>query len=143
VTLVCGPPCAGKNTWVTEHAQPGDLVVDLDALYQAVNAHPTRDDHDQPAPLTPFTLDARDAILHRLLHGDHNLRAAWIIHSAPHPQTRAEWQQRGARVVMINADQDTLTRRAQAHRPTAWVDHIRDWHRSYRPGHVDQHITTG
>ncbi|WP_304454444.1 hypothetical protein [Nocardiopsis sp. YSL2] len=44
---------------------------------------------------------------------------------------------------MINADQDTLTHRAQAHRPTAWADHITDWHRHYRPGHVDQHITTG
>ncbi|KOX12492.1 hypothetical protein ADL05_21710 [Nocardiopsis sp. NRRL B-16309] len=128
---------------MAEHAQPGDLVVDLDALYHAINAHPTRDDHDQPPALTPFALDARDAILHRLLHGDHNLRAAWIIHSAPNPATRGEWKQRGARIVMINADQDTLTRRAQAHRPAAWADHIRDWHRLYRPGHVDQHITTG
>ncbi|WP_160051277.1 AAA family ATPase [Nocardiopsis sp. FR26] len=143
ITLVCGPPCAGKNTYVTQHAQPGDLVVDLDALYRAINANPTRADHDQPASLTPFALDARDTILHRLLHGDHNLRAAWIIHSAPNPATRAEWKARGAKVVMINASLDTLTHRAHRQRPTAWVDHIHDWHRRYQPGHVDQTVTTG
>lgn len=143
LTLVCGPPCSGKNTWVRDHAHPGDLVVDLDALYHAVNANPTRADHDQPASLTPFALDARDAIINRLLHGDHNVRAAWIIHSAPEAATRAEWKQRGANIVMINADLDVLTHRAQGQRPTPWVDHITDWHRRYTPGHIDRTITTG
>jgi hypothetical protein len=136
-------PTAGKNTYVAQHAQPGDLVVDLDALYHAVNANPTRQDHDQPPQLTPFALDARDAIIHRLLHGDHNLRAAWIIHSAPNAQTRAEWQQRGAKVVMVTAPREVLAHRARGHRPTPWVDHITDWHNRYTPGHVDQTITTG
>ncbi|MEE2040193.1 hypothetical protein Q8791_23530 [Nocardiopsis sp. CT-R113] len=140
---MCGPPCAGKNTYVTQHARPGDLVVDLDALYTAVNAHPTRADHDQPPALTPFALDARDAILTRLLHGDHNLRAAWVIHSAPEPRTRAEWKQRGATVVMVTAPHEVLTHRARGQRPTPWVDHITDWHRRYQPGHVDHTITTG
>ncbi|MGW5879865.1 AAA family ATPase [Nocardiopsis terrae] len=143
ITLVCGPPCSGKNTWVAKHAQPGDLIVDLDALYTAVNANPTRTDHDQPAALTPFAFDARDAITNRLLHGDHNLRAAWIIHSAPEAATRAEWKQRGANIVMITADQDTLTHRAQVQRPNQWGEHIQDWHRRYTLGHVDRTVTTG
>lgn len=143
VTLVCGPPCSGKNTWVRAHSHPGDLIVDLDALYHALNPHPQRDTHDQPATLTPFALDARDTIINRLLHGDHNLRAAWIIHSAPQATTRAQWKQRGATIVMINATLDTLTTRAQHQRPTAWVNHIQDWHHRYTPGHIDQMITTG
>lgn len=143
LTLVCGPPTAGKNTYVRGHAQPGDLIVDLDALYQAVNAHPTRADHDQPPALTPFVFDARDAILHRLLHGDHNARAAWIIHSAPEPSTRAEWKQRGATVVMVTAPHDVLTHRAHTQRPAQWGDHITDWHHRYQPGHVDKVVTTG
>ena len=32
VVLVTGPPCAGKTTHVAQHAQPGDLVLDQDAI---------------------------------------------------------------------------------------------------------------
>lgn len=31
---MCGPPCAGKTTWVREHAQPGDTVLDADVIGQ-------------------------------------------------------------------------------------------------------------
>ena len=36
VTVVCGPPGSGKSTHVDGHKQPGDLVVDIDALYVAL-----------------------------------------------------------------------------------------------------------
>lgn len=32
VILVTGPPCAGKSTYVAQHAQLGDLILDQDAL---------------------------------------------------------------------------------------------------------------
>lgn len=32
VTLVCGPPGAGKTTWVRQQAQPNDIVLDLDVI---------------------------------------------------------------------------------------------------------------
>jgi hypothetical protein len=39
IVLVAGPPCAGKTTYVRDHAQPGDTVLDQDVLgprhYQA------------------------------------------------------------------------------------------------------------
>ncbi|MFC3238240.1 HNH endonuclease, partial [Streptomyces nitrosporeus] len=63
VTLVCGPPCSGKTTYVRDRAQGGDLVVDWDALAQALGSpHPW----DHPAPLTPFIAEARDAVTARL-----------------------------------------------------------------------------
>ena len=30
--VVCGPPASGKTTWVSDNAEPGDLVFDWDAL---------------------------------------------------------------------------------------------------------------
>ena len=35
VTLVCGPPAAGKTTYVPEHAKPGDVIIELDACIEA------------------------------------------------------------------------------------------------------------
>lgn len=32
VILVCGPPCAGKTHHVEQHRQPGDVVLDQDAM---------------------------------------------------------------------------------------------------------------
>lgn len=44
VTLVIGPPCAGKTTWVQQHQQHGDIVIDWDHL--AIEAgSPVAHDH--------------------------------------------------------------------------------------------------
>lgn len=33
--VICGPPCSGKSTYVREHAEDGDLLVDYDVIAQA------------------------------------------------------------------------------------------------------------
>lgn len=37
VYLVYGPPLSGKKTYVKEHMERGDLVIDMDSLYKAVS----------------------------------------------------------------------------------------------------------
>lgn len=112
--------------------------MDLDALYRALNAKPHADDHDQPAALRPFAFDARDAVVERLFSGDHSLRAAWIISSAPKRQQRAALKARGVRVVMVSADRQTCEERARQHRPHAWVGHIAAWFGAHEDGAVDE-----
>ena len=34
--LVAGPPCGGKSTYATEHAVPGDLVLDFDDIVERI-----------------------------------------------------------------------------------------------------------
>ena len=34
--VVCGPPASGKTTYVKQHMIPGDIVVDLDAIIDAI-----------------------------------------------------------------------------------------------------------
>lgn len=74
-TVVCGPPGAGKSSYVAAHRQYGDLVLDLDTILQALSGEPI---YDAPAELLPFAWHARDAVLERLRRS-HRLRHAWII----------------------------------------------------------------
>jgi len=44
VTLVVGPPCAGKTTWALAHAAPGVEVIDFDAIAVDLGS-PSSHDH--------------------------------------------------------------------------------------------------
>ncbi|WP_151485234.1 ATP-binding protein [Streptomyces albicerus] len=124
VTVVYGPPCAGKNTYVREHARTGDLVLDMDALAQALGSP---HDHGHPPALIPFAIEARDAVVRRLTR-PHQLRHAWVITS------RADILDAlpGAEVVTLAVDPDTCKARArQAGRPAPWDSHIDRWWRDH------------
>lgn len=38
VVLICGPPCSGKTTLTKQLANPGDVVLDLDAIAQELGS---------------------------------------------------------------------------------------------------------
>jgi 5-methylcytosine-specific restriction endonuclease McrA len=132
ITLVCGPPCSGKTTWVHEHAEPGDLVLDWDALAQALGSpHPWQ----HPPALRPFIAEARDAALARLDRA-HNLSAAWIIATAPRQADRDRLAP-GASVVLLATPEDECVRRARRDgRPADTIEAIEAWWRTYR---ADEH----
>ncbi|MFH9957323.1 AAA family ATPase [Streptomyces roseolus] len=129
VTLVCGPPCSGKTTYVREHAERGDLVVDWDALAQALGSpHP----HDHPRSLVPFVAEARDAVVARL-ERRHDVARVWIIATAPRGSDRARLAPEGARVVLLATDEDECVRRArQDGRPAGTIEAVETWWRTYR-----------
>ena len=41
--LIYGAPCSGKSTYVKEHMKKGDLICDLDLIYEAIGS---ADGHD-------------------------------------------------------------------------------------------------
>lgn len=138
-TLVCGAPCAGKNTYVQANARPGDLVVDFDAIIGALGGAGA---HDQPETLKPFAFDARDAALARLWQGQHEVRRAWVILSAPTERERRPFRVQGCRIVMLVADRETLCERAATGRPQGWAGYIDNWLTEHDRNDVDQIIDT-
>lgn len=127
-TLVWGPPCAGKNTYVEQHKTHGDLVVDFDAVITALGGAGS---HDQPEELRPFAFDCVDAVMKRLASGDHIVGRAWVIQSAP---TRADRRPfRGCDLVGLVPDQETCRQRAMRERPEAWLGYIDAWFAKYEP----------
>lgn len=124
VTVVCGPPLSGKNTYVAERRQVGDLVVDVDALHQALSGMPTHRHH--PA-LLPFVYDARDAVIRRLQSGSCDAAHAWIITTNTVEARRVAGSLRG-KVVELDTPRDVCHRRADDDgRPAAWHRYIDEW----------------
>jgi len=58
ITIVAGPPAAGKTTYVQQNMGPNDLVIDLDAIAQAIGSH---NSHGHSPALMKFAWEARDA----------------------------------------------------------------------------------
>lgn len=126
ITVVCGPPCAGKTSYVNAHAEPGDLVVDFDALAQALGS-PSPWDH--PPAIAAAAHAAYRAVLRELpeLVDEGNV---WVVQARMTPGSRYGWQRRGARIVELDAEPAELHRRATAQgRSLAAHQRIDDWFR--------------
>jgi hypothetical protein len=110
IVVVAGPPCAGKSTYVREHALTGDLVLDRDVLGGI----------------------GYDALLASLIA---HPRPAWVIASLPGADRRAQFAREvhADRVVLLVPDMSVLMARA-ARRPDPVRERaaVRAWHRRER-----------
>ena len=133
ITIITGPPGSGKTTYVEQRAQWGDLIVDVDAIYSALSGRPW---YEKPAALLPFVLDARDAILDRL-HGESELRQAWIITSeADHAELQRLKARYSAKLLVLEVDPTECLRRIaadprRANAANQWQALIANWWEKY------------
>lgn len=123
ITVITGPPCSGKSTWVQQHRQPGDLTIDFDLICQALGA---RRDHDQDPWLREVTAAAWAAAVRRAV-GEPRHRT-WIIDARPTRQRQDDYQRIRARIVRLDAARAELHRRAdEAGRPPGYHERIDDF----------------
>jgi hypothetical protein len=94
--VVCGPPGAGKSTWVEAHAHPGDIVWDLDKVADTVAQSPRY-------PRSPMVTDALMAMRRGLIHHlTHDKRAtAYLIVTNDDEATRLA-RELGGQVVRLD-----------------------------------------
>jgi hypothetical protein len=127
-TLVAGPPCSGKNRYVEQHMQPGDLVVDYDALMAALSG---QEIHDHVREIRPYVYEARDRVLAKWeSRKDVDL---WVIFGAPKRRDREWYTRRGFRIVLMDTDESTCLRRARGERPGDWYQYVNRWFREFEP----------
>ena len=112
ITLVTGPPCVGKSTHVQANAQPGDIVIDLDAIALALSA-PGVGHHDYDDTTRAVAIAARQAAIDAALATD---RHVWIISAIPSAKQLAYYQAKGATIVTLDAPADVIAERL-AQRP--------------------------
>lgn len=135
-TLVAGPPCSGKNTYVRDHMRAGDLVVDYDALMAALSG---QDMHLHEPDLKPYVYEARDRVIKKWeSRRDVDL---WIIYGAPRRTDRDFYARRGFRVILLDTPERVCTRRARDERPEGWWKYVHRWFRDYEPPEPSDDVT--
>lgn len=78
VYLVLGAPCSGKTTFVKEHIEEGDIVFDVDDLWQVLSGQAR---YIKPNQLKQIVLATRLFIKEQLKRGAGYWRNAYIIDS--------------------------------------------------------------
>lgn len=88
VIVVIGPPGGGKSTWVREHADVGDVVIDLDAIATALTITPPLTiGHDYPQHVRHVAIGARAAALRRAVALPTTSGArVYLVHAVPTPE---------------------------------------------------------
>lgn len=118
ITVITGPPCAGKSTHARQHAMPGDIIIDFDTIAQALGS-PAGHGHEHHIAETAAA--AWSAAVRETLLQCQGPRHAWVIDSKPSTWRAGEYGRAGARYVHLTATAQELHRRAgEAKRPASW-----------------------
>ena len=113
LTVVTGPPCGGKSTYIRERAAVGDVVIDLDRLALALTSEDT-EHHDYGGHVLAVAQAARRAAVDTALDLDARV---WLIDTIPTPRSRARYREVGAEVVVCDPGEDVVFDRIGRERP--------------------------
>ena len=134
LSLVCGPPGAGKSTWVRAQAGPDDEVIDLDAICAEVSGTARR---GWPLDIKRRAMQRRNAMLRGLAESD--APRAWFIVTGGQGRARERWAKAlgAGQIVLVVAQREECVRRIMADEDRAPVreglvravdDWLAGWH---------------
>ena len=134
IFLVYGAPLAGKKTWVQNNMAEGDLVIDMDDIWQCVSGC---DRYIKPNRLKSVVFRVRDTLIDSVKYRYGKWNNAYIIGGYPLSSERERLcRELGAREVFIEATKEECVERLNAMNDldkTEWTKYIEDWFGRYTP----------
>ena len=131
VYLVYGAPFSGKKTFVLEHMQPGDLVIELDLLYQALSLQEL---YVNPSEVKANVFAVRNLLLDQVKMRYGKYQRAWVIGGYADRATRERLaNDLGAEVILIEATRSECYQRLndcqdeRANRKREFKHYIDQW----------------
>lgn len=134
VYLVYGPPLSGKTSFVAERLRRGDIVIDMDLLYQAVSMLPS---YDKPNNLLANVRGIQNLLLDNIKTRYGKWYSAWIIGGYAERHRREKLaDDLGAELVFLNVSKDECLRRlgldeGRRYRKDEWRRYIDKWFEQY------------
>lgn len=129
VYLVYGSPLSGKSTFVNENAQSGDLIVDMDNIWQCISG---QERYVKPNRLKQNVFDVRNLLIDSIRVRKGNWLNAWLIGGYPLVSERERLlRSLGAREVFIDTPQEVCLERC-AERSPEWKEFVENWWENFR-----------
>lgn len=124
IHVVTGPPCAGKSTYVKDHAKGGDLIVDYDVIAQALGS---RKSHSSSGIIRQAAFEAREGAVRAALQDPDS--ESWMIYTFLSEEKLAIFSEAGAKIIVLDPGYDECMERARRDkRPQRSIDGIEEWY---------------
>ena len=138
IYLVYGSPMSGKTTWVQENKAEGDLIIDMDSIWQCISGCPR---YTKPARLNAVAFATRDFLMEQVKMRNGKWNNAYIIGGFPLTSERERLAKiHGAREIYIESTKEECLARldaAEDRDKAEWSKYIQDWWRLYHPPGAD------
>ena len=136
VFLVYGPPMAGKTSFVRTSMTAGDLVVDVDDIWQCVTGGPR---YVKPAQLKSVVFRVRDTLLDCVKYRQGRWQNAYVVGGYPFASDRERLiRELGAREVFLDVPKEECILRLDGANDgrdvKEWRGYIEEWFDRYGPG---------
>lgn len=135
VYIVWGSPLSGKSTWVDSVKEPGDLIVDIDSIWQCVSGCSR---YTKPDALKGVVFGIRDNLLDMVRMRRGKWHNAYIIGGYPFAAERERLiNGLGAKGIFIDTSKDECINRLfqcnDGRNKEDWMKYIIDWWEKYNP----------
>ncbi len=137
VFIVYGSPCSGKSSYVTEAMSEGDLIIDLDSIWQCVSGC---DRYTKPNRLKSVVFSVRDNLLESVKYRRGKWLNAYIVGGYPFTAERERLADMlGARLIHIDTTKEECVNRLLASNDgrdiEQWIKYIDDYWLQYDGGY--------
>lgn len=134
VYLVYGSPLSGKRTYVDSVREDGDLIIDIDSIWQCVSGC---ERYVKPARLNANVFGIRNKLLEDVKYRRGKWQCAYVIGGYPLISERERLcRELGAEEIYIDTSKDECLDRLSSFSRLSddnWIEYIEEWWRKYSP----------
>ena len=136
VYIVHGSPLSGKTSYVNNIMTSGDLIIDMDNIWQCVSGQSR---YIKPNRLKSVVFSVRDNLLESVKYRRGKWLNAYIVGGYPYEAERERLADNlGARLIHIDTDRDTCIKRlyeSEDRDINEWTKYINDYWLQYSGGY--------
>ena len=135
VYIVHGSPLSGKTSYVESVLSEGDLIIDIDNIWQCVSGQSR---YIKPNRLKSVVFNVRDNLLESVKYRRGKWLNAYVIGGYPYEAERERLADNlGARLIHIDTDKDTCIKRLYEsdRNIDEWTKYINDYWLQYSGGY--------